>query len=43
MNLQPEAVADALTERTRAVLVVHLFGRPARWGEIEPPCPTVSC
>ena len=35
MNLRPEAVADAVTERTRAVLVVHLFGRPARWEEIQ--------
>jgi perosamine synthetase len=35
MNVRPEAVADAVTERTRAVIVVHLFGRPARWAEIE--------
>jgi perosamine synthetase len=35
MNLQPEAVVAAVTPRTRAVLVVHLFGRPARWEEIE--------
>jgi perosamine synthetase len=34
MNLRPEAVADALTDRTRAVLVVHLFGRPAPWDEL---------
>jgi perosamine synthetase len=34
MNVRPEAVADAVTDRTRAVLVVHLFGRPARWDEI---------
>lgn len=34
MNVRPEAVAGAVTERTRAVLVVHLFGRPARWDEI---------
>jgi perosamine synthetase len=34
MNVRPEAVADAVTERTRAVLVVHLFGRPARWEEL---------
>jgi perosamine synthetase len=38
-NLRPEAVADAVTERTRAVLVVHLFGRPARWEEIEAAVP----
>jgi perosamine synthetase len=34
MNVRPEAVAEAVTERTQAVLVVHLFGRPARWEEI---------
>jgi dTDP-4-amino-4,6-dideoxygalactose transaminase len=34
MNVRPEAVAAAVTERTRAVLVVHLFGRPARWEEV---------
>jgi perosamine synthetase len=35
MNLSPDAVADAVTQRTRAVLVVHLFGRPAPWEELE--------
>ena len=39
MNVRPEAVADAVTERTRAVLVVHLFGRPAHWEEIEAAVP----
>jgi perosamine synthetase len=39
MNIRPEAVADAVTERTRAVLVVHLFGRPARWEEVEAAVP----
>jgi dTDP-4-amino-4,6-dideoxygalactose transaminase len=39
MNVRPEAVADAVTERTRAVLVVHLFGRPARWDELEAAIP----
>jgi dTDP-4-amino-4,6-dideoxygalactose transaminase len=29
MNLDPEDVAARITERTRAVLAVHLFGRPA--------------
>jgi perosamine synthetase len=38
-NLRPEAVAAAVTDRTRAILVVHLFGRPARWGEIEAAVP----
>jgi len=39
MNVRPEAVADAVTERTRAVLVVHLFGRPARWEELAAAVP----
>src|SRR4029453_16658835 len=39
MNLRPEAVAEAVTEHTRAVLVVHLFGRPARWEELEAAVP----
>jgi perosamine synthetase len=39
MNVRPEAVSAAVTERTRAVLVVHLFGRPARWEEIEAAVP----
>jgi perosamine synthetase len=39
MNVRPEAVADSVTERTRAVLVVHLFGRPARWEEIQSAVP----
>nr|WP_277347546.1 DegT/DnrJ/EryC1/StrS family aminotransferase [Wenzhouxiangella sp. XN79A] len=29
LNLDPARLAEAITERTRAVLVVHLFGRPA--------------
>lgn len=28
-NIDPRALADAVTSRTRAVVVVHLFGRPA--------------
>jgi dTDP-4-amino-4,6-dideoxygalactose transaminase len=39
MNLRPDAVTEAVTDRTRAVLVVHLFGRPARWDEIEAAVP----
>jgi perosamine synthetase len=30
MNLDPAAAHAAVTERTKAVLAVHLFGRPAR-------------
>jgi perosamine synthetase len=39
MNVRPEAVAAAVTPHTRAVLVVHLFGRPARWEELEAAVP----
>ena len=39
MNVRPEAVAAAVSDRTRAVLVVHLFGRPARWEELEAAVP----
>ncbi|MGB2954004.1 MAG: DegT/DnrJ/EryC1/StrS family aminotransferase [Gaiellaceae bacterium] len=35
MNLDPVRVAEALTPRTRAVMVVHLFGRPARWDQVR--------
>jgi perosamine synthetase len=34
MNVLPEAAAEAVSDRTRAVLVVHLFGRPAPWDEL---------
>lgn len=36
-NLDPEKTAAAITERTRAILPVHLYGRPAamdRFGEL---------
>jgi len=39
MNLDPAQVADALTPRTRAVLAVHLFGRPLAWDELEAAVP----
>jgi dTDP-4-amino-4,6-dideoxygalactose transaminase len=29
LNLEPEDVADRITPRTRAIMPVHLFGRPA--------------
>lgn len=35
MNLDPERAAAAVTPRTRAVLAVHLFGRPLAWEELE--------
>lgn len=33
-NLDPEKLAAAITPRTKAVIVVHLFGQPARMDEI---------
>ena len=35
MNLDPGRVAEAVTPRTRAVLGVHLFGRPLPWEELQ--------
>jgi len=37
--LLPELVADAVTARTRAVLAVHLFGRPVAWEELQTAVP----
>jgi perosamine synthetase len=34
MNLDPIATARAVTPRTKAILAVHLFGRPARLEEL---------
>ena len=34
-NVDAERVAAAVTPRTRAVLAVHLFGRPLAWDELE--------
>ena len=33
--VRPELVAEAVTSRTRAVLAVHLFGRPVAWEELQ--------
>ncbi len=38
-NVEPARVVEALTERTRAVLVVHLFGRPADWEALQTAVP----
>ena len=35
MNLDPEDVAARITERTKAILAVHLFGRPAQLAELS--------
>jgi dTDP-3-amino-3,4,6-trideoxy-alpha-D-glucose transaminase len=34
MNLDPEDVAARITDRTKAILAVHLFGRPAALAEL---------
>ena len=38
-NVEPARVADAVTERTKAVLAVHLFGRPVDWEELQSAVP----
>ena len=38
-NVRPEDVAAAVTPRTRAVLAVHLFGRPVAWEELQTAVP----
>jgi perosamine synthetase len=35
MNLHPSQVETAVTKRTKAVLAVHLFGRPLDWEALE--------
>jgi dTDP-4-amino-4,6-dideoxygalactose transaminase len=37
--VRPELVADAITPRSRAVLAVHLFGRPLEWEELQTAVP----
>src|SRR3954463_10035738 len=34
LNLDPEDVASKITDRTRAIMPVHLFGRPAPMEEL---------
>jgi perosamine synthetase len=34
LNLDPARIAEAITPRTRAIIVVHTFGTPAALGEI---------
>jgi perosamine synthetase len=37
-NIDPEEIEERITSRTRAVLVVHLFGNPCRMKEISELC-----
>jgi perosamine synthetase len=41
-NTTPELVAGAVSPRTRAVLAVHLFGRPLDWDGLEAAVPGAS-
>jgi perosamine synthetase len=38
-NLDPARVATAVTRRTKAVLAVHLFGRPLDWAALQEAVP----
>jgi perosamine synthetase len=42
MNVDPGAVAQAVTKRTKAVIAVHLFGRPARLEELPAEVPILE-
>ena len=34
-NINPELIEDAITEKTKAILGVDIFGQPAEWDKIE--------
>jgi len=38
LNMDPEALEEAITDRTKAVIVVHMLGVPARMDEIKRIC-----
>src|SRR5687768_16013481 len=42
LNLDPADVAKRVTERTKAILAVHLFGRPLPVGELPAGIPVVE-
>jgi dTDP-4-amino-4,6-dideoxygalactose transaminase len=42
LNLDPADAADRVTERTKAILAVHLFGRPAAIAELPEGVPVVE-
>jgi dTDP-4-amino-4,6-dideoxygalactose transaminase len=42
MNVDAGAAAQAVTSRTKAIMAVHLFGRPARLDELPPAVPILE-
>ena len=42
LNLDPEDVAGRVTPRTKAVLAVHLYGRPARVAQLAAAAPVIE-
>jgi len=38
LNLDPNRIEDAITDRTKAIMPVHLYGHPARIAEIREIC-----
>jgi perosamine synthetase len=42
MNIDPGAAAAAVTKRTKAIMAVHLFGRPARLEELPAKVPLLE-
>ncbi|MGE5595152.1 MAG: DegT/DnrJ/EryC1/StrS family aminotransferase [Hyphomicrobiales bacterium] len=38
LNLDPNRIEDAITDRTKAIMPVHLYGNPARIAEIQEIC-----
>ena len=42
LNLDPEDVAAKVTPRTKAILAVHLFGRPAELDALPPGIPVIE-
>src|SRR5262245_26922786 len=42
LNLDPKDVAARVTDRTRAIVAVHLFGRPAPLDALPPGVPVVE-
>jgi len=42
LNLDPADVSERVTERTKAILAVHLYGRPAPLGELPDSVPVLE-